>query len=308
MEPITQNPLYIWMPPTLAAMFFWGLGQGLVKKYIEDVSPSKFCLYYIIARSIVMVCYYLYELSQGNVPPLFAPEARSFLWYGLLTYLLDGIAWVLYYESIISGPITIVGTLSAAYPALTVVMAKIFLDEQIGTLQLVGVGMVIVSCIGLSLPHKEAITEKVKHGRWIPLATSALLIWGIAATISKYAYLQNGSSEANMCLLSITGGLLTLGLYGIFQGKKEMRDLSITPAPGQWKRAALPMAVMGTGDLGVLVATKTGPISIVTPVSASYPVITLGFAWLALKEKITGLQWIFVVLIIIGVFLTSVVG
>ncbi|MBI2066910.1 MAG: DMT family transporter [Deltaproteobacteria bacterium] len=295
------------MPPTLAAMFFWGLGQGLVKKYIEDVSPAKFCLYYIIARSIVMGCFYLYSLAKGEVPPLFIPEARGFIIYGLVTYLLDGIAWVLYYESIISGPITIVGTLSAAYPALTVVMARIFLNEQVTTYQLIGVIMVIVSCIGLSVPHKEAITEKVKHGRWIPLAVSALLVWGISATISKYAYLQAGSDEANMCLLSITGGMLTLGLYGILRGKKEVKDLSIALTPGQWKRAAVPMAVMGTGDLGVLIATKTGPISIVTPISASYPVVTLGFAWLALKERITGLQWIFVVTIIIGVFLTSVI-
>ncbi|MBI2982112.1 MAG: DMT family transporter, partial [Deltaproteobacteria bacterium] len=196
MEQALHSSLFIWMPPTLAAMFFWGLGQGLVKKYIEDVSPAKFCLYYIIARSVVMGCYYFYELSIGEVPPFFAPEARGFVVYGLLTYLLDGIAWILYYESIICGPITIVGTLSAAYPALTVVMAKIFLDEQIGHYQLAGVILVIISCIGLSLPHKEAITEKVKQGRWIPLATSALLIWGISATISKYAYLQTGSNEA----------------------------------------------------------------------------------------------------------------
>ncbi|MBI2082025.1 MAG: DMT family transporter [Deltaproteobacteria bacterium] len=299
-----ENPMIVWMTPTIAAMIFWGLGQGLVKKYIEDVSPARFCLYYILARSLVMGCFYLYSYAQGEVTPLLAPEARSFLLFGLLSYTLDGIAWILYYESIISGPITIVGTISAAYPALTIIFAKFFLDEQISSYQMLGVLMVIVSCIGLSIPSEHQITERVKHGRWVPLAITALLLWGVAGTTVKYAYLLTGSSESNMSLLGISGGMLTLGLYGLLKGKWRKGE-GQQQAPGEWKRSALPMAVMGSGDLGVLIAYRTGPTSIVTPISAAYPVITLGFARLFLKEKITKLQWVFVVMIIIGVFMTS---
>lgn len=298
-DPAAHSPL-VWMPPTLAATFFWGLGQGLVKKYIDDVSPARFCLYYVLARSVVMGGYFLYALAGGEVE--FASGLGAFAAFGLASYMLDGIGWVLYYESIISGPITIVGTLSAAYPALTVILARFFLGEQLGDAQLAGVLLVIASCIGLSIPTEKDVTARVRHGRWVPLACTALLLWGVAGTLLKHAYNQPGASEPLMSLLGITGGMLTLGLYGLARGRRKAGAPS---DPGEWKRSALPMAVMGSGDLGVLIAAKTGPASIVTPLSAAYPVVTLGFAWLVLKERITPLQWCLVAAILVGVSLTS---
>jgi hypothetical protein len=60
----------------------------------------------------------------------------------------------------------------------------------------------------------------------------------------------------------------------------------------------------GLEDLGVLVAFEYGPISVVTPLTAAYPVVTLGFAAVALKEKTAGYQWICIVLILIWMFLS----
>jgi drug/metabolite transporter (DMT)-like permease len=53
----------------------------------------------------------------------------------------------------------------------------------------------------------------------------------------------------------------------------------------------VPMGMMAGGDLGVIIATKHGPISIVTPLTGAYPVVTLAFAALVLKERITPLQY-----------------
>ena len=40
------------------------------------------------------------------------------------------------------------------------------------------------------------------------------------------------------------------------------------------------------GSLGLIIAARYGPISIVTPLIGSYPVVTLVFAVLVLKERI----------------------
>ena len=47
------------------------------------------------------------------------------------------------------------------------------------------------------------------------------------------------------------------------------------------------MGMMAGGDLGVIIASRYGPISIVTPLTGAYPVVTLAFAALVLKERIT---------------------
>jgi len=72
----------------------------------------------------------------------------------VLAYLLDGTGWIMYFQSIIAGPITIVGTLSAAYPALTIVFAHWFLGETLSPLQYGAVALVIGGCIGLATSRR----------------------------------------------------------------------------------------------------------------------------------------------------------
>ncbi len=116
-----------WLTPTLAAMFLWGVAQGLVKKYIGEVPPARFCLFYAFANAAVGLAFWAFN----DAPPVFAQENRQFAVWGLFAYALDGAAWIFYYQSIVHGPISIVGTLSAAYPALTVILARAFLGERL---------------------------------------------------------------------------------------------------------------------------------------------------------------------------------
>jgi antitoxin HigA-1 len=111
----------LWLAPTLGAMFMWGVAQGLVKKYIGEVPPARFCLYYALANAAVSLAFW----GLHDTPPAFAPENRQFATWGLIAYVLDGVAWIFYYQSIVHGPISIVGTLSAAYPALTVLRVPV---------------------------------------------------------------------------------------------------------------------------------------------------------------------------------------
>ena len=72
MQPTDLGQLQ-WLAPTLAALFAWGIAQGLVKKYIGEVSAAHFCLYYAIANAIVNVGFW----SLSDAPPAFAAEGRN---------------------------------------------------------------------------------------------------------------------------------------------------------------------------------------------------------------------------------------
>ncbi|MEK7287034.1 MAG: DMT family transporter, partial [Elusimicrobiota bacterium] len=164
------------------------------------------------------------------------------------------------------------------------------------TMQYGGVALVILGCVGLSYSPPDAASP-VKGKRWIPLAVGALLVWGLAQTTAKHAYGIAGSSEVNMSLFNTIGGALTLGLYGLLRDKGGHHSLA------NWGKSFLPMAMMAGGDLGVIIATSSGPISLVTPISSAYPVVTILFASYALKEKITPLQYACIMLVILGMFL-----
>jgi drug/metabolite transporter (DMT)-like permease len=287
------TPLLLWLTPALLALLLYGLGQGFVKMWIAEVPPARFCLYFACARAVVMVSYFL----ANPHTPVFAEEGRRVLAIGVLAYLLDGTAWILYFQSIIAGPITIVGTLSAAYPAITIVFAHWFLGETLSPAQYVAVVLVIGGCIGLA--YQPAGAENKVIGRaWIPLAFGALMLWGGAQTIVKYDY-GLGATDVNMSLYSVFGAVLTLGVYGLLRGRAGTHSLI------EWTRSFLPMGMMAAGDLGVLIASRYGKISIVTPLTAAYPLVTLAFAATVLRERISLLQWGCIIAVLIGMFLCT---
>jgi len=277
--PPTSTPVLIWLTPALLALVLYGLGQGFVKMWITEVPPARFCLYFACARAVVMGSYFFASPHTS----VFSPEGRRLLGIGVLAYMLDGTGWIMYFQSIIAGPITIVGTLSAAYPALTILFAHWFLGETLSPVQYGAVVLVIGGCIGLAYQPADAANKVTGRG-WILLAMSALVLWGGAQTITKYDY-SLGATDANMSLYSVFGALLTLGAYGILKGSAGTHSVI------EWTRSFLPMGMMAAGDLGVLIASRYGKISIVTPLTAAYPLVTLAFAALVLRERITILQW-----------------
>jgi drug/metabolite transporter (DMT)-like permease len=283
-------PLLVWLTPALLALLLYGLGQGFVKMWISEVPPARFCLYFACARVLVMVCYFL----ATSHTPVFAPQSHRLLAIGVLAYLLDGTGWIMYFQSIIAGPITIVGTLSAAYPAITVVFAHWFLGETLSPLQYGAVTLVIGGCIGLAYQPAGA-ANRVTGRAWISFAFVALLLWGGAQTIVKYDY-RLGATDADMALYSVFGALLTLGVYGLWKGRAGTHSIV------EWTRSFLPMGMMAAGDLGVLVASRYGKISIVTPRTGAYPLVTLAFAALVLRERIMRLQWACIAAILVGMF------
>jgi drug/metabolite transporter (DMT)-like permease len=275
------SPLLLWLTPSILALFFYGIGQGLVKKWSGEVSPARFCLYFVVARALVNLGYFL---TQDH-PSLAAPDGQHFLLLGVFSYVLDGLAWILYFESIIAGPVTIVGTLSAAYPALTVIFARVFLGEELSILQYVAVSIVIAGCLGLSYSPPEA-SLKLINRRWIPLSFAALVLWATSSTLTKHAYSLPEASEVNLALCSTVGGMLTLGVFGLWKGRTGGHDLRA------WLHSFLPMGLMAGGDLAVIIASRFGPISIVTPMTGAYPVVTLVFASMVLRERVLGYQWL----------------
>lgn len=284
-----NSTVLTWLLPAFAALFLYGIGQGLVKKWISEVPPARFCLYFVVAKALVNLGFYF---TNEHPDPLLA-EGREFMLAGIFAYILDGAGWILYFQSIVAGPITIVGTLSAAYPALTILFARFILNEQLLSIQYVGVALVIFGCLGLSYSPPDP-NGKITSKKWIPLAVMALILWASAQTVVKYAYGLPNASEVNLALFNTIGGALTLGVFGFLYGRQG------THSGREWTKSFLPMGMMAAGDLAVIIATKYGPISVVTPLTGAYPIVTLGFAYFVLREKISKLQWLCILLILIG--------
>jgi drug/metabolite transporter (DMT)-like permease len=286
-----------WLIPTFASLLLYGIGQGLVKKSIAAVPPARFCLYFVAAKAALNLAYY----ARFHRGPLLPEGAADFTAVGLLAYLLDGAGWLFYFQAIVHGPIAIVGTLSAAYPALTVLFARLFLGEALSRLQYMGVALVIGGCIGLSYAPEAPGAPKIDR-RWIPLSFISLLLWGASSTLVKAAYGLPGADEVNLLVFNVLGAAMTLGVYGLARGRQGGHDHR------EWIRSFLPMGMLAGGDIGFIIATRYGPVSLTTPLSGAYPIVTVIFARLVLGERIGAWPSVCIVAILGGMALSSVTG
>jgi len=66
------------------------------------------------------------------------------------------------------------------------------------------------------------------------------------------------------------------------------------------------MGMMAGGDMGFIIAASKGPISIISPLTGAYPLVTLIFAYLVIKEHITKFQWLCVTILLFGIFFSAV--
>lgn len=284
--------------------------------YIADMKPPRFCLYFIGVKAVLTLAYFLwafYTSAEGKPSP-FAPEVHQFLFCGLLAGTLDAAGWVLYFESLLGGPVSIVGTVSAAYAVVTALEARIFLDEYLSPIQYLGVMLVIGGCIGIAYEpsgrnrEKSASSEKARRRilgmpLWFIQAVLADFCWGSGATLQDYFYMlpraDEVTTESNLMLYMMLSSVLVLGGYG------WIRDEQKGCPAGEVKHATPPAAMFVIGDLAAIVAYGMGTATLVTTLSGAYPAVTLLFAYLhpALRERPTGLQWFCIVLIFIGMLI-----
>ncbi len=129
-------------------------------------------------------------------------------------------------------------------------------------------------------------------------STLALLVWGLWAFLPKVAIRCLDPKTAFM--FEVFGGVIT-GFAALLILRPEFR--------GAEMQGIIPALLTGMlGCLGLLCfmcAIRTCKLSIVVPITALYPVISLALAMIFLKEKITIVQFAGVILAVVSVVLIS---
>jgi drug/metabolite transporter (DMT)-like permease len=284
-----------WLELSLAAVFFYGISDGLYKQFLEEISVPRFCLYSVPVTAVVYMSYFL---TQEHPPP-FAPEGREFFYYAMLSGTLEGIAGVLSFEAMASGPVSIIGPVTAAYPAVTVILAFFFLQELLIPAQYMGIALVVVACLAIayepSTPTGKAARRFLGMPLWFVQAILAAMLWGIGGAMDSWVYSLPNANEANFMLFGVFTEVLTTGLYGLFLERKWIFSIK------EWACAAMPVTLGGIADMALYIAYIKGSASLVTTLGSAYPSVTLVYAFFVLKERLTRFHWVCIVLVFAGV-------
>lgn len=296
-----------WVPLSLLTVILCGV-SGIVSKMVLRSVPSSSLMMasflIIMPTSLFLLIAYIWKVGLDGV------DLASIL-LGLATALMANLGFFLYFDALERGPITIVGSVTAAYPAIIIVLAIVLLGETLTPFQGIGVTGIILGVVSLTYIHGLAGVKSTCPPIAITLSIIAFLCWGAWGVMLKIVLesldvvLYIGLSSLVMPFLTST--YLRLKGESIFSFG-EFRD--VFKASAASLPAILAIISIEAEQLGFFseaFAVSSGPASLVFPVVASYPVVTIVLAFFLLHERISKKEYLLIALVLAGIILISTI-
>ena len=131
---------FIWTVLAMITFGFWGFFPKLAVNYI---SPQSALIYQVLGALVVG---FAALVSAG-----FKPEIQPMgMLYAFLTGITGLLGTLFYYAAASRGQLTIVVSLTALYPLITILLAFVFLHETISLKQTVGLFFALTAIVLLS--------------------------------------------------------------------------------------------------------------------------------------------------------------
>jgi len=261
------------MPPHLFALLSaigFGLANVSVKRGLAYSTPSTATLISLIAHTVLL---WAAVLAKGAIPPVqFAAVATI-----TLTGLLQPVMRLCNYIGIEKvGPSRAV-TLRNGFPILSVFLGVVVLGEELSALGAVGTLLVVTGIILTTWRLEGRIVNFRKRYLFFPLATA--VVTAVAHPLRRYALTV---SDEPLFLTALVGPV-SLAAFIVYLASPVSKEKPL------WHRKALWPFIIGgicetLGILSMLAAFSSGPVVLVSPISATAPIWTMLFAAVLFRD------------------------
>ena len=135
-----------WIPPALGALFVWGLWAFLPKIALQSMEPHSVIFFEAFGNlciSVPVLVHLRFRLQR---------DTRAIMITGGSS-VLTVCAILCYFFALKHGPVPVIVTMTAMYPVIVVVLARVFLKERINKIQFLAVLLALSSILLLALPE-----------------------------------------------------------------------------------------------------------------------------------------------------------
>ena len=280
----------MWILYAFGSAFFAGATSILAKIGVKDVDSHVATA---IRTIIVLIFSWIMVFIIGSQSTIVNIDGKTFLFL-ILSGLSTGGSWLCYFKALQLGDVNKVVPIDKSSIILTMVLAFIFLGENI-TINMV-VGMIGIG-IGtyLMIQKKESIEKVVKGKAWLVYALLSAIFASLTSILGKVG-IENVESNLGTAIRTIV--VLIMAWIIVFATKKQSDVKKID------KKSLLFLILSGiaTGAswLCYYKALQDGLASIVVPIDKLSILVTILFAYVFLKEKLSKKSIVGLVLIVVG--------
>jgi uncharacterized membrane protein len=267
----------------------------LVKRGFRHSTPLTATFVSLVIHSVML---WSAVFATGGIPPVALAGVVAIV----ITSLLQPGIRHFHYTGIHKLGTSRATTLRNSYPFLTVIAGIVFLGEPFTALGLIGTLLVVAGIILTSWRIDKNVPTFRRAYLFYPAAT--VLLTTVVHPLRRYALLQSHEPLFFAALV----GPVSLVAFAAFYVSPACKEKLV------WDRRAFwPLAFSGVFEtlavLFMLIAFASGPVFIVSPISATVPIWTMILAALFLKEleSITVMTALGTVSVVAGVVAISLV-
>lgn len=280
----------MWIVFAFGSAFFAGVTAILakcgVRKTDSDVATA--------VRTIVVLAFSWLMVFIVGSQDLIGEVNNKTLLFLLLSGLATGASWLCYFRALQLGDINKVVPIDKSSIVLTVIMAWIFLDEQINIFSGLGIAHIGAGTYFM-IQKKEHSQTGVKDIRWLIYAALAAVFASLTAIFGKIGITD---IESNLGTALRTIVVLIMTWLIVFIKEKQVK-IKETP-----KRELMFILLSGiaTGAswLCYYRALQDGPASVVVPIDKLSIVLTIIFSRVFLREKLSRKGFAGLAMIVVG--------
>ena len=286
----------MWVLFAFASAFFAGVTSILAKIGVKDVDSHVATA---IRTIIVLIFSWIMVFIIGSQSTIVNIDGKTFLFL-ILSGLSTGGSWLCYFKALQLGDVNKVVPIDKSSTILTMILAFIFLNEKIAINMVIGMIGIAIGTY-LMIQKKEKAEKIVKRKAWLIYALLSALFASLTSILGKVG-IENVESNLGTSIRTIV--VLVMAWIIVFATKKQ-RDIKKID-----KRSLIFLILSGVATgaswLCYYKALQDGLASIVVPIDKLSILVTVLFAYIFLKEKLSKKSLLGLILIIVGTLLLLV--
>ena len=280
----------MWILYAFGSALFAGATSILAKIGIEEVDSH---LATALRTIVVLVFSWVMVFIVGSQNQLTAISIKSYIFL-ILSGMATGASWLCYFKALQLGDVNKVVPIDKSSTILTMILAFVFLKEDI-TIPMIS-GMIAIG-IGtyLMIQKKEEEQKQVKNKIWLIYAVLSAVFASLTSILAKVG-IENVESNLGTAIRTIV--VLIMAWIIVFLQKKHGQVKNISKK--SFVFIGLSGIATGASWICYYKALHDGLASIVVPIDKLSILVTVAFAYIFLREKLSRSSMVGLILITVG--------
>ena len=281
----------MWLLYAVGSSFFAGITAILVKIGVEDTDSHLLTALRTIVVLIFSWIMVFVVGSQGTISEV----SQKTLLFLCASGITTGASWICYFHALQIGDVNKVVPIDKSSVVLTILLGVLFLGEPMSVSK--GICVILIAAGTYLMIEKKQGTEegKKKSKSAILYALLSAVFASLTALLSKIGIVGIESNLGTAIRTIIV--LIMAWLIVVAGGKqKQIKDVSRK----SWTFIILSGIATGLSWLCYYRALQDGPISVVLPIDKLSILISIAFAYIIFKERLTRKSGLGLAMIVAG--------